>query len=76
MTRMFTCAGCRATFVANNTMADRDADAIELYAGTIDEPLESVCSACHLKALEIIKADPGRVEADRAQERYVKMTRK
>ncbi len=74
--RIFRCAGCGGTFQANNTEAERDAEAAALYAGTPDEAMDSVCDACHLQTLEVIKADPGRVEADRAQALYAKAIRK
>lgn len=68
--RIFKCDGCGGTFYATNTEAERDVEAAELYAGTPDDEQASCCDSCHLRVLEMIKVDPGRVEADKAQEMY------
>lgn len=76
MVRTFVCDGCGHRFMANNTEEERDAESAKLYAGTVDEDQGSCCDACWLRTLEGIKAGPGRVEADVAQEIYASMAGK
>lgn len=70
--RTFTCGGCGNVFTTSTPEVERDAEAIELYAGTMDEEIDSCCDWCWLKSLEMISADPNRVEADKAQEMRAK----
>lgn len=73
--RTFTCARCGGAFRTLTTEAERDAESVALYSGTMDEETASTCDACFLQVCQAIAADPARVEADRAQELAAKMLR-
>lgn len=74
--RTFTCDGCGRVFNTTTPVAERDVESAALYAGTMDEETGSCCDACWLRILDGISSDPGRIEADKAQEISAKLKKK